>query len=146
MRPHAGEAVRLELVLQPEVARLLRAGTLGAAHLPTTLRPGETVAVWVQVRNDSDRAWPPSDRGDVRYQIRLGNRWFDASGATLVRDDARAPLYHALYPGGRTDMLLAITAPDRPGDYLLDIDLAQEGIAWFGSQGSAPIRVLVRVR
>jgi hypothetical protein len=120
--------------------------TLGVSRLPTTLRPGETVAVWVQVRNDSGQVWPPSDRGDIREQIRLGNRWFDASGTTLVHDDARAPLYQILNPGERTDMLLPITAPNQPGDYLLDIDLAQEGIAWFGDQGSAPIRVLVRVR
>jgi hypothetical protein len=40
-------------------------------------------------------------------------------------------------------MLLTITTPDQPGDFLPDIDLAQEGIAWFGSQGNTPIRILV---
>jgi len=140
--PYPETEAPLAAALSPTTYR----ATLAASRLPTALHPGETVGVWVQVRNDSTQAWPPSDRGEVRYQIRLGNRWFDASGATLVRDDARAPLYHALYPGDLTDMLLAITAPDQPGDYLLDIDLAQEGIAWFGEQGSAPIRVVVRVR
>ena len=120
--------------------------TLGVTRPPTALRPGQRATVWVQVRNDSDVTWPPSDLGEPRHQIRLGNRWFDASGATLVLDDARAPLYHALYPGERTDLRLTITAPPRPGDYLLVIDLAQEGIAWFGGERTMPIRVPVRVR
>ena len=53
---------------------------------------------------------------------------------------------HTLYPAERTDISLSITAPAQPGDYLLDIDLVQEGVAWFGSQGNAPIRIPVRVR
>ena len=78
--------------------------------------------------------------------MRLGDRWFDATGATLVRDDARTPLFQALSPGERTDLRLQVTAPAQPGNYFLEIDLVQEGIAWFGSQGSAPIRVPVRVK
>ena len=120
--------------------------TLIPLRLPSTLRPGETFSIRVQVSNDGDTAWPSSDRGDTRYQIRLGNRWFDAGGTTLIDDDARAPLYHTLYPAERTDISLTITAPSQPGDYLLDIDLVQEGVAWFGSQGNPAIRVPVRVR
>ena len=120
--------------------------TLAAPRPPTILRPGETAAVWVQVRNDGDRVWPPSDRGEVAYQVRLGDRWFDATGTTLVRDDARTPLFQALSPGERTDLRLTITAPAQPGNYFLDIDLVQEGIAWFGGQGGASIRVPVRVK
>ena len=45
----------------------------------------------------------------------------DAGGTTLVRDDGRSPLYQTLYPGERTDLRLLITAPARPGDYLLDV-------------------------
>ena len=132
----------LDAPLAPSAHR----ATLTPLRLPGALRPGEVFTIRVQVSNDGDTAWPTSDRGNIRYQIRLGNRWFDASGTTLIDDDARAPLYHTLYPAERTDISLSITAPAQPGDYLLDIDLVQEGVAWFGSQGNAPIRIPVRVR
>ncbi len=120
--------------------------TLGVSRPPTTLQPGEQVAIWVQVRNDGEQVWPASDRGEIRFQVRLGDRWFSAARETLVRDDARTPLFQALSPGERTDLRLHVTAPAQPGNYLLEIDLVQEGVTWFGSQGSAPIRVPVRVK
>jgi hypothetical protein len=33
-------------------------------------------------------------------------------------------------------MTLTITGPEQPGNYLLELDLVQEGVNWFGATGS----------
>ena len=39
----------------------------------------------------------------------------------------------------------AVTAPETPGDYILEFDMTQEGVAWFGAHGSKPLRARVKV-
>jgi hypothetical protein len=119
--------------------------TIAAVDPPRSLHPGETATLSVRVRNGGDQPWPATRTADARYQLRLGDRWFDATGATLVRDDARAALVFPLYPGEEATLRLAITAPVQPGEYLLELDLVQENVAWFGSRGGTPVRVRVRV-
>jgi hypothetical protein len=43
-----------------------------------------------------------------------------------------------LGPGQETALSLAVGAPVEPGDYLLEIDLLQEGVSWFALKGSRP--------
>jgi hypothetical protein len=111
---------------------------------PATLRPGQTVALRVRVGNAAAVAWPRRGRDDGAYQVRLGDRWRDAGG-NIARDDARAPLLDDLAPGDWQELSLTITAPTVPGEYALELDLVQEGVAWFGQRGSPPIRLRIRV-
>ncbi|MGN6362168.1 MAG: hypothetical protein ACTHNK_17430, partial [Thermomicrobiales bacterium] len=90
--------------------------------------------------------WPQRGQAGDRYQVRLGDRWFDASGTSLVRDDGRAPLLDDLAPNDFMNLTLMITAPTLPGKYVLDIDLVQEGVIWFSARGSTPLRLVVQVR
>jgi len=39
-----------------------------------------------------------------------------------------------------------VRAPERPGRYLLAVDLVEEGVAWFSDAGVAPLTVKVTVR
>ena len=40
---------------------------------------------------------------------------------------------------------LQVTAPDRPGDYELEVDLVHEGITWFADRGGKTATVALRV-
>lgn len=113
---------------------------------PHTLRPGETVPLRIRLHNVSDVTWPARGRDSERYRVTLGSRWFDATGGTVVRDDARAVLLDDLPAGDTMDLTLGVTAPPAAGDYVLEIDLLQEGVAWFGQRGSPALRFTVRVR
>ena len=70
---------------------------------------------------------------------------FAADGNTVSNDDGRAPLLRDLRPGEETELRLVVNAPRRPGDYLLEIDMLQEGVSWFGLKGSETLRLPVRV-
>ncbi len=62
-----------------------------------------------------------------------------------VHDGLRTPLRTALGPGEQTRVSLAVAAPSRPGGYVLEVDLVQEGVAWFSDHGSPVARAAVRV-
>jgi len=51
-----------------------------------------------------------------------------------------------LPPGEITKLTLTVNAPAAPGDYLLESDMLQEGVSWFGLTGSPTVRLPVEVR
>jgi hypothetical protein len=59
--------------------------------------------------------------------------------------DGRYGISKDLRPGEETEVPLAITAPASPGDYILEVDLVQEQVAWFSDKGSHTARVKVTV-
>jgi len=117
---------------------------LSVPQPPTVLRAGAKETITVRVRNAGDGVWLARERA-ARYQVMLGNHWLGADGALLRNDDGRAPLARDLAPGEETEMPLVVNAPPRAGDYVLEIDVLQEGVAWFGLRGSKTARLRVRV-
>ncbi|MEO8055930.1 MAG: hypothetical protein ABI768_12305, partial [Acidobacteriota bacterium] len=57
----------------------------------------------------------------------------------------RTPMTKALGPGESARVSVAVEAPSRPGAYVLEVDLVQEGVGWFGDHGSPVARAAVRV-
>jgi hypothetical protein len=118
---------------------------------PGKLRSGQRQTIQVTVKNASDVPWYA--RGAVvntapsnKFYLAVGNRWLDAAGDKLVNDmDGRYGVDRDLKPGEETDVPLVVTAPKNPGDYILEIDLIQEQVAWFHEKGSMTARVKVKV-
>jgi hypothetical protein len=59
--------------------------------------------------------------------------------------DGRIGLSKNLNAGEETEESLQITAPSEPGDYILEVDLVQEQVAWFHDKGSPTARTNVTV-
>jgi 4-amino-4-deoxy-L-arabinose transferase-like glycosyltransferase len=134
---------------EPRVYSPLDAGgfraELSAVDPPSHLRAGEQANVRVVVKNTGDSTWLARERGASPLQLSAGNHWLDAAGDTVSNDDGRAPLLKDLRPGEETELRLVVNAPRRPGDYLLEIDMLQEGVSWFGLKGSRTLRLPVKV-
>jgi hypothetical protein len=47
--------------------------------------------------------------------------------------------------GEEADIALPVKAPDKAGDYVLEIDMVQEGVAWFAQKGSEPLKLNIKV-
>ncbi len=122
----------------------------GKAIVPRTMRPGERVLVSLEVRNASPVAWP--DAKTAAYQppgagaVRLSYRWWAPGSAVPTAYGARADLPAPLPPGASAMLSILVTAPDKPGDYRLQLDLVDELVAWFEEKGAAPLVVPVSVR
>lgn len=116
-------------------------------NLPKELNAGATFDVFVTVQNCSSVVWPAFGRDDSEqnYILHLGNHWFDSSGAVVTVDDGRSTLPRDLASGDVADLSLQITAPSQPGQYTLELDMVQEGVAWFAHRGSSTWRTAVLV-
>ena len=100
--------------------------------------------IHVTVKNVSEYLWSARGRPDGKLALNAGDIWFDVSGDNVVNNlDARTTISHDLYPGEEIDLPLQIKVPATPGEYVLEIDMVQEGVSWFKERGSTPFRVKV---
>lgn len=78
-------------------------------------------------------------------QLNLGNHWLTPVGETVLHDDGRARLPGRVRSGENVEVALTMTAPDRPGAYVLEFDVVQEGVRWFKNVGSTAAEIPVEV-
>jgi hypothetical protein len=136
----AGQPVAKGLPLPDDA---FKASLALAKPLPV-LQSGQKYEIRVILMNASKVTWP-GHQPEWRYQITIGNRWLNTNGSKVNDLDGRAALVNDLGPGQKVDLALTITAPQRSGVYILQIDSVQEGVAWFGDRGSEVLTLKVRV-
>jgi hypothetical protein len=117
---------------------------------PAKLRAGQKETVQVHIKNDSPVFWwarggEVNERNDNWFYIAAGNRWLKADGSLVTDMDGRYGISKDLKPGEETEVPLAVTAPKEPGEYILEVDLVQEQVAWFSDRGSPTARAKVTV-
>lgn len=105
---------------------------LSVVDPPTALREGERQTIYVRIKNISDSTWPARGQANEAFAVKVGNHWFNEQGVMVAQDDARTSLLFDLPPGQEMELPLTITAPRKPGRYILEIDMVQEQVAWFG--------------
>jgi SAM-dependent methyltransferase len=103
---------------------------------PEQAPAGGRFTVRARVRNLGDTTWPVPGDGSGRFPVSLANHWLGPRGGLLVSDDARTPLPAPLAPGAEVELTLEPIAPVRPGPFVLELDLVQEGVVWFEERGS----------
>ncbi|MDT7689394.1 MAG: hypothetical protein QOE46_2153 [Acidobacteriota bacterium] len=118
---------------------------LRIVEVPARIAAKASAKIRVAVRNMSSVVWRARERGLSPYQLSAANHWFDASGLLVTNDDGRGALPRDLTPGEETEITFNVNAPRRPGDYLLELDMLQEGVSWFALKGSKTLRVPVKV-
>jgi len=114
-------------------------------EFPATVPKGATLRLSVLVTNRGDTMWPGCERSAGKFQINLGSHWLNASGQVASKEEGRTPLAADLSPSQETTLSFVVNAPAEPGEYLLEIDLLQEGVSWFGLKGSQTFRGRISV-
>jgi hypothetical protein len=115
------------------------------------LRTGQKEAIEVNIKNASDVLWyargaAVNNAASNKFYLAAADRWLKADDEKLVTDmDGRYGLPRDLKPGEETKVPLLITAPREPGNYILELDLVQEQVAWFRDKGSATTRLKIQV-
>ena len=113
--------------------------------IPATVPKGESLQLSVLIKNAGDTLWPGCERSAGKFQINLGSHWLNANGEVASKEEGRSPLPADLAPGQETTVSFSVAAPAQPGDYLLELDMLQEGVSWFGLKGSRTYRARVTV-
>ncbi|HEX8897302.1 MAG TPA: hypothetical protein VF751_01285, partial [Chthoniobacterales bacterium] len=119
---------------------------LSVVDLPGTFSAGKPAIVRVRIKNVSPMIWLARERGGGAYQVSLGNHWLDSSEKMLINDDGRSALLRDLKPGETTELSLTVNPPAASGRYVLEIDMLQEGVTWFGLADSKTVKVPVEIK
>jgi hypothetical protein len=127
--------------LPPGAAR----ASINSSDLPRALDAGQRQTLNVIVRNVGGVTWPAVGEWDGRYAVTLRDRWLSADGSPVNVEDGKARMPYDLEPGDTAGLSLQVVAPEAPGDYVLELDVAQESVAWFGARGSKTLRASVSV-
>ena len=117
--------------------------TAGVSSL--SVKAGEQITIEVTAENRSTHPWPALPDALGRCQINVANHWLDEYGEVVQRDDGRCSFSWDVDPGARASAMLIVTAPADEGVYLLELDLVQEDVGWFGERASPTLRLPVMV-
>ena len=134
-------------VTEPTSPLALEACVAGfsADGVPEKMRAGQEATVRITVKNLSEYVWPAGVRSDLTYTLTVADSWLDPGGEIVDNLDGRSNLPRDLWPGEEAVVPLKIKAPDRPGAYLLEIDMVQEGVTFFKGRDSEPLQLQVEV-
>jgi len=106
-----------------------------AAYAPVvttaSLVIGTPMVLNVAVTNTGLRVWPSAGSQPVR----LSYHWLSSDGSVAVWNGARAPLPQEVAPGASVTLALPVFPPTTTGTYLLRLDMVEEGVTWFSTQG-----------
>jgi hypothetical protein len=118
---------------------------ISVIDFPADARAGEKLRIKVRVMNRGDVVWGGCERSAGLRQVSLGGRWLNPAGQSISKEEGRTPLPADIAPSQAADLGWTIDVPRQPGQYLLELDMLQEGVAWFGLKGSKTWRGTIRV-
>jgi LCP family protein required for cell wall assembly len=97
----------------------------------------------IRVKNTGALSW--NKNGD--NPIYLGYHWIDFNNKeTVVFDGKRSIISEdGVNVGEEIVFDLAVISPSEPGEYILQVDLVQEGVTWFSFRGVPPLEKFVSI-
>ncbi|MDQ2724615.1 MAG: class I SAM-dependent methyltransferase, partial [Actinomycetota bacterium] len=107
------------------------------------LTAGQSAQIRVSVTNTSTARW--SNWETSAFAVRVGAHWRCGPGELVINDDGRAELPGDLGPGERTEVDLVVQVPPSGGRWILEVDVVEEGAAWFGHGHSTTLALPVTV-
>lgn len=120
---------KLRAVLDvPAAARVIRGPAGSPGRIPCT------------VRNGGDTLWLHEALLSGGY-VRLGGHLLEEDSTVLAWDYFRAPLPESVPAGGTVFVNAEFRLPEKPGQYILRLDLVDENVAWFAQRGSETVDV-----
>ena len=117
--------------------------TFGQVTLPSFVSGG-SYQVTVPVTNTGTVSWPAqpiSTATTSTPQVTLSYHWTDGTGKVVVWDGRRSQLPSTVDPQSSVNVTATVVAPSTPCGCVLTFDLVREGVAWFGTLGSVPLRL-----
>jgi hypothetical protein len=127
--------------LPPEAMR----ARVSCSNVPEAIVAGGREKLDVLVRNTGGAEWPAVGDAEGRYAVRLRDRWLKTNGSVVNDEDASARIPFDMEPGDTAGLALNVSAPNETGEYVLELDVVQEGVARFGARGSQTLRANVKV-
>jgi hypothetical protein len=135
---------------QPAVKTNIAIDKTTASQINLRLEPnvsGRTLNAKVFISNDSlDQFSTLSTKGPVRMSWRFVG--LDSAERPQSEPDwsTRKDLYFTLQPGATQTETILTELPTLPGDYLFEVSLVQDGVAWFHNLGMSVAQWRVEIK
>lgn len=113
-------------------------------QVPAEMVVGERARFSVTVRNQSHEVWN-GEQGSGTRLVSVSYHWLDRFGNMHQFMGPRKILPRNLAPGEAITLENFILPPAQPGAFLLELDLAAEGLGWFGAHGKPGPQIAVQV-
>ena len=101
---------------------------------------GEALLLDLELLNTGGTPWLASGN----YPVLVVQRWLDRQGR-VVDEGPWVALPSHVPPGMFARFELRVESPPAPGQYQLQIDMVENGMAWFSERGIAPLLVPIAV-
>jgi hypothetical protein len=111
--------------------------------VPDQMQAGMRYEATVELRNRSASSWLTA--ADSESGVNIAYHWTTLDGMMLVKEGIRSRLPWIVRGGEAITTTFKIATPDRPGPYILQLDLVHEGITWFSEAGSPGPAIPVEV-
>lgn len=113
-------------------------------QVPDEMRVGERAPFSVTIRNSSREIWN-GEQGSGTRLVSASYHWLDRHANMHTFMGPRKILPRNLAPGEDITITNFILPPATPGTYLLELDVAAEGMGWFGAHGKPGPQITVQV-
>lgn len=113
-------------------------------QVPDEMCVGERADFSVTIRNNSREVWN-GEQGSGTRLVSGSYHWLDRFGNMHQFMGPRKILPRNLPPGETITLTNFVLPPAQPGTYLLELDLAAEGLGWFGAHGKPGPQITVQV-
>jgi SAM-dependent methyltransferase len=114
---------------------LLRASFHLESEWPGEFGPSAEIKLEVRIENTGDTLWLVS-RAPLVGRVRLGLKILDTHYQTFSEIHGQPPLQRPIAPGESVLVRISCTAPTQPANYILKLDLVNQDICWFETEGS----------
>jgi hypothetical protein len=94
-------------------------------------KPGQTLSINVIVKNKGNFIWVK----DGPNVVHLSYHVLDANTKAIISEGLRVALPHDIRPDQQVTLPLKLQIPEQPGNYIVQLDMVQEGVTWFGDKG-----------
>jgi len=105
--------------------------------------PCEKITFPVKAKNTGSFTWISSNKNAM---ITLGSRWANKDGQNILSIDSEIPLPKDMEPGSTIELQLTVTAPAKPGRFILEIDMVENGRDWFKDKGSKATQLHIKIQ
>jgi acyl carrier protein len=104
--------------------------------------PKSKLTIPVSLCNRGTHTWLSTEQSGIV----LGSRWVKKSGRVLPSADSRVSFTQDVEPDSAMELSLVVSAPKKPGDYFLELDLVEDQMTWFAEKGSKSALIDVKVK
>jgi hypothetical protein len=113
--------------------------------LPSPIKVSSRFSIELKVKNLSAVKWPAKGSQDGKYQIRLAYHWLYKNNKMFIFDGLRTFLPKDVEPHEEISLKATVKAPYMSGEYILELDMLQEGVCWFKERGSETSQIIVPI-